>query len=218
MAEKDLISQLLLMQQLQAMEEANRRKQQQAMGQQQQQGGGGMSPMQGYNIYSNYISPSMGGGTAGGGSGAASSVSSSVPSGGSSAGSSAGIGTAGAYILAALAAGKGADLLTGDREQNGVHTGTIFEGKGFNDPFMTLTSQKMGWDDATPGEQLDADAKREDWSGLKKSIPEYAGYLTQMHEWPTMQLIEEAGFLPKPVQKGMKWMFAPVNSLLRLLS
>lgn len=116
MAENSFMDQLLMLQQLQAVEDAKRRRQQQATA---QQGGGGMSPgqmNQGYNMYQNFA------GTGSGGTGGAAASSGgwgngswlgSLAGGGESAGASGTLSTsAGPY--AALAAALGAFKLNSD--------------------------------------------------------------------------------------------------------
>lgn len=106
MAEKSLMDQLLMLQQLQAMEDAKRRRQQQATA--QQSGGGGMSPgqmNQGYNMYQNFSGTGTGTGGAAASSGGWGNGSwlGSLAGGGESAGASGTMSTsAGPY--AALAA------------------------------------------------------------------------------------------------------------------
>jgi hypothetical protein len=215
----DSMADYLATQQMLADLRAEEARKRQTEEQNQQQGGGGMNP-QGHNIYSNYIQPNMGTTPVAGSTAPAASTAAApeAGAGGAGAGSGTGLGTSAAYgagwIAAAIAAGKLASYFT-HRETNGVQTGTILEGRGFTDPFLPLVHQWAGFEDATPGEKLDADLKRENWTGLKKSIPDYLMHLGTPWNATENAAIDEMGFLPDWSKKGLKWVANPVHQLFK---
>jgi hypothetical protein len=132
---------------------------------------------------------------------------------GEGAGTAAGYG-AGGLVAAALAAGTIANYFN-NRSFDGQQSGTIFQGKGFNDPFLSLFARKIGFEGATPGEQLDADIANKDWKGLGTSVPEYLMHLGTPWNYAENELIDKMGFLPEPVQTGLKWFANPIHQLFR---
>jgi hypothetical protein len=165
MLDNDLTYQMAMMQlEMEMQLERQRAKQQQA---QQRGGSGGGLPPGSTTALRTFLSSGSGSGGAAG-------------SGGTTAGSSAGTSGFGSSLAAFWpAAVVGGAVLAGhlasnatDRRFNGTKTNDAFAGHFFTDPFQSFGYQKLGIEDPTSGELLDAAVNNGSFSDFMKIAPQ----------------------------------------------